>query len=409
MGSGGGDLVALLLLGGLLALGLPHITRHSRRRVWHPWVNTGLLPLALGLMVAPWLSEALRAELHTILALATAAAGVLLGTQLRIGYLRRAGGAFLRRHSVVATSLFLLAAVPCLVGLLAVTAVEARLAVAWSAAVGALLVVTSQRPPIAAGSFRVYHRDVVLGHVAPAGWWNLCALGLSAALISLPSGRETGLAIAVPAALVDLAGADRLRLPAWAHPLLEIAVPVAMGLVLGWLAQRARNREEAYLFLLAVLGVAGGIGLILGCAPLFSGLLIGAVFVNVPQPRLGVIENALEGIEQPTCIGAGLLAGLVLEVTLPSAAAWCLAGVAVAGRWMLRGVWSPTSATLGSRGERRLMPPGASGVLLVAILVSMGSVGQPVAVVLTVALIVLTAVSDLYELGQRRAGQEVAG
>jgi len=49
------DLVILLLIGGVLAIGLPHVTRRSRRRFWHPWVNSGLAPLVLGLLVGPLL------------------------------------------------------------------------------------------------------------------------------------------------------------------------------------------------------------------------------------------------------------------------------------------------------------------------------------------------------------------
>jgi hypothetical protein len=400
--SSGVDLIVLLLLGGLLALGLPHITRQTERRFWHPWINTGLLPLVIGMVVGPWLSEALRESLDTILALATATAGVLLGTQLRGGFLRRAGWPFLRRHSMAALALFHLAAVPSLLGLVFLTDLGWVNGVAWSGAIGALVVATSQRPPFSASSFDVNHRDVVLGHVAPAGWWNLIAILLAGAAMSLPLGRSSGLAIAVPGFAQNSLGATQLTMPLWCNPILEVLVPMGMGLVLGWLAQRARNREEAYLFLLAVLGVAGGTGLVLGSAPLFSGLLIGAVFVNVPQGRISIIERALEGMEQPVSVGTGLLAGLILGTLNADPVVWVLVGFAVVARWVFRGALSPTTATLSQRPERRMVPPGASGVLVVAILVSMGAAGRPLASAMAMGLVLLTVSHDLYELRYRR-------
>src|SRR4051812_27132755 len=104
---GGSDALILLLVGGGLALGLPHVTARDRQRFWHPWVNSGLLPLLVGMMLGPacrgrgggGLSRAPAETLQPFLAVALTAAGVLVGTQLRPAHLVAAGAPFVRRHS----------------------------------------------------------------------------------------------------------------------------------------------------------------------------------------------------------------------------------------------------------------------------------------------------------------------
>ena len=396
------DLVVLLLLGGVLAMGLPHVTRRSERRIWHPWVNTGLLPLVLGLAVGPLLGGRLQELLDPILALATAAAGVIAGTQLRMAYLRRAGGLFLRRYSVPVLVLFHLMAIPTLVLLHLVGDFDLWTAIAWGGVVGALVVATSERAPLSIGGFEIQHRDVVLGHVAPAGWWNLLALILAGGALSLTLGPRGALQMAIPDSLAPGHGYLVVGVPAWSTPLIALLLPAALGLVLGWLAKRARNRDEATLFLLAVLGVAGGAGLLLGSAPLFVGLIIGAVFVNLAQERGAPIERALEGLEQPAVVATGLLAGLVMGSPPASPVGWLLALVVVVMRWLLRGWLSPTSATLCARAERRVTPAGATGVLVVGSLVTMGQAGSILVPPLVACLVVQTGAFDLYESRARR-------
>ena len=60
--------------------------------------------------------------------------------------------------------------------------------------------------------------------------------------------------------------------------------------------------DEAFVFLLAVLGMRAGSALLLGSSPLFTGLIIGAVFTNIVTARLSVYESALEDLEQPVVL-----------------------------------------------------------------------------------------------------------
>jgi hypothetical protein len=148
--------------------------------------------------------------------------------------------------------------------------------------------------------------------------------------------------------------------------------------------------------------VAGGPGLVLGSPPLFVGLIIGAVFANLAQERAAMVERALEGLEQPTVIATGLLAGLVLQAPPTMTEAWLLALVVVVARIVLRGHLSPTSATLSSRAERRMAPAGATGVLLIGALASMGEAGMVLIPPLTVCLVLQTVAYDVFELRSRR-------
>jgi len=373
--SSGLVVLLLLLVAGLLAIGLPKVTRRDRRRSWHPWLNSGLLPLLFGMALAPALGDVVAEALRPLLALATAAAGVLAGSQLRIAYLQRAGRGFLQRQSASALLVFVLTALIAW-SLLIVLGLPLAQSLSWSGLTGAICVATSQRSlPVL--DFEVRHRDVVLGHVAPAGWWNIIALALGGGVLSLVHGGP----VAVLAGSVS-----------WVQALLELGLPLLLGIALGWLASRARNRDEGYLFLLAVLGTAGGMGLALGSAPLFTGLLLGATFANVVLGRAGLMEGPLEELEQPVVVATGLLAGLCLgdwprlwtASLTPQWSAWLLAALFFAGRWILRGRFSPTSPLLAARGERRYASAGATGVLLLGCLVSIG--GEPMLLVPALAL-----------------------
>lgn len=378
---GGSDAVILLLVGGGLALGLPHVTARDRQRFWHPWVNSGLLPLLIGMTLGPafpwpgggWLSLTTAESLQPFLAVALTAAGVLVGTQLRPAHLVAAGAPFLRRQSTSALATFALAALPGAgLGLLLT---HGWAAVAVAGLVGAVAVASSQRPPLAADALS--RHTVVMGQVVPAGWWNLLALGLGALALGIGDRPHQG----------------------WSSLLLAVALPAALGLVLGRTAAGARSRAEAFLFLPAVLALAGGLALVLGSAPLFTGLVVGCVLANAGRGRAALVERSIDELEQPVALATGLLAGLCLE---PQAAAvlagWIwLALLVVPLRWALRSRWSPTAHELASLRDRRLAPAGAAGVLLIA----GASLAPPplpdLVVPLTVALTIGTLIADLAE------------
>ncbi len=358
------DTLVLLLVGGGLALGLPHVTARSRRRFWHPWINTGLLPLLLGIMIGPagplgihgdggWLSRATADALKPFLAVALAAAGVVLGTQVRPAYLAAAGREFLWRESRRALTTFVVVGMPAAavawwllprVGPLAGT----WAAVAIGGVAGAAAVVTSQRLPSAA----THHpaQRLILGHVVPAGWWNLLACLLGA--LALGIGDHPG------------QGLNGL--------LLALVLPAILGLLLGRTATTAPSSTEALLLLPAVVALAGGLALALGGAPLLTGMVVGAMLVNAGGGRVVLVERAMDELEQPIAMAAGLLAGLCLESTAIPMVAWLMVLV-IPLRWLLRGsrlgvriAGSPTRPDVASLRARLLAPAGASGVLLIA-------------------------------------------
>ncbi len=378
---GGSDALILLLVGGGLALGLPHVTARDRQRFWHPWVNSGWLPLLLGMTLGPafpwpgggWLSLATAESLQPFLAVALTAAGVLVGTQLRPAHLVAAGAPFVRRQTTSAMCTFTLAAIPGAgLGLLLV---DGWAAVAVAGLIGALAVASSQRPPLAAETADAVSRhQVVMGQVVPAGYWNLLALGLGALALGIGDRPHQG----------------------WRSLLLAVALPAALGLVLGRTAAGARSRAEAFLFLPAVLALAGGLALVLGSAPLFTGLVVGCVLANAGRGRAALVERSIDELEQPVAVATGLLAGLCLEAQVFSSWAW-LAVLLVPLRWVLRGWWSPTAHALAPRRDRRLAPASAAGVLLIAG-ASLAPPPLPSLVVpLTVALTLGTLIADLVE------------
>lgn len=365
--------VVVLLAAGLAAMGLPRITRQTRRRAWHPWVQGGLLPLIIGIALGQhlgWNQAATADDLLPVLALATAAGGLLIGTQLRLAYLARAGGTFLRRHSRAAAGAFLFGAVPASLVLVLVSPLSAGDAIAWSAILGGMLVVCTQRPPTGAGRFDVGHRDVVLGHVAPSGWWNVVAVALVGLVVAVVPATDDPLAqVLPPLAVVPV----------------RLGVPIVMGVALGWLASRARNREEVALCVLAVVGLSGGLGLLLGAMPLFTGLVVGAVFANLALGRAAMVERMLEELEQPVVVTCGLLGGVLLALPGGQADwwAWLVVLPLLPVRWLSRRQFSPTAAVLAGPGERALSPPGACAILLIGSLSFVGHGAEALVLPLT--------------------------
>ena len=365
---GGYDALVLLLVGGGLALGLPHVTARDRRRFWHPWVNAGLLPLLAGLAIGPtgagWLSPGAAVALHPLLAVALAAAGVILGTQLRPAYLRAAGSEFLRRQTGVALGHFFVVAL-LLGGLWWAVAPVGSGIVAWAGWAGALALVTSQRPP---GNADLARRDLVFGHLVSVGWWNLLGLVLGTFALSTTS-----------------AGWSILLLPPLA---------VGLGLLLGRSAAAAPSRADAFLFLPAVLSLAAGLALALGTQPLLTGLLAGAVFVSSGAGRAVQVERALDDLEQPVAVAVGLLAGLTLIGAEPLGWTWGILLVAPV-RWLLRRRSGPTLPSVAGARERRLAPTGAAGVLLVGCAAVSGGTAPVLPAVVLIA--VATLIADGFE------------
>lgn len=374
------DALVLLLIGGFFALGMPRITVRGRRRFWHPWANSGLLLLLLGLAIGPtqlgWISTGTGTALRPLLGLLLAAAGVLVGMQLRFAYLRRAGGGFLARQTSSALMQFLTIAFP--LAIVGTALLPSGQALGCAAFIGACAVATAQRPPLSTEE-RTSPKQLVSGHVMAAGWWNLLALAGGSLALSLafqpPPGGET--------------------LP---PQTLLISTPLVLGLVCGWLTLRAANRDDLFLFLLAVLALSGGIALAVRAVPLFFGILVGVVLVNVAARKSTALEEALEELEQPLAMGIGLLAGLCLRIDGEVVVWWwLLPPLLVLTRWAVRGHLSPTSADLGLPHERRFAPAGSTGVLLVACAVLVPYPGPALVGPLVAAWAVATLVSDVVE------------
>jgi hypothetical protein len=384
-GTGGRDALVLLLIGGFFALGMPRITVRGRRRFWHPWANSGLLLLLIGYGIGPtqlgWISNETSTTLRPLLGLLLTAAGVLVGMQLRLAYLRRAGPSFIVLQSAAALMQFAAIAVPLAFAATALLPPAAGLGCA--AFIGACAVATAQRPPLSTEE-RTSPKSLVSGHVMAAGWWNLLAL----------AGGSLALSLAFQPAPGDEALPPQTLL---------IGTPMVLGLLCGWLTRRAANRSDLYLFLLAVLALSGGLALAVRAVPLFFGILVGAVLVNVAMRKSATLEEALEELEQPLAMGIGLLAGLCIRVDgeVPLWL-WLLPPALVTVRWGMRGHLSPTARDLGMPHERRFAPAGSTGVLLVACAVLAPHPGPALVLPLVVALTVATLVSDLVERrGQR--------
>jgi hypothetical protein len=374
LASPGGDTIALLLIGGGLALGLPHATAHSRDRFWYPWVNAGLLPLLIGMAIGPALGGLLSVgtaqALQPFLALALTAAGVLIGTQLRPAPIIAVGSLFITRHALPALLTAALVAVPA--ALFAVPALGRWSAVAVVGLAAAFALATAERPPRA---LRQGTRATALaGHVMPAGLWNLIALGGGALALGIGDRPEQS----------------------WYGFILALVLPGILGLLLGRSAAGARSPAEAFLFLPAVLALAGGLALALGSAPLLTGIVVGAVLATVGTGRATLVERAISELEQPIAVATGLLTGLCLEVPAEHPAAWLILLV-LPLRWLLRGRLGPSAPELVRDRDRRCAPPGAAGVLLVAA-ASLAPPPLPALVIpLTVALVIGTLVADAAE------------
>ena len=380
------DALIFLLVGGGLALGLPHLTARTRRRFWHPWINTGLLPLLVGILLGPaspfgdgWLSRDAAHALQPFLAVALAAAGVLLGPQLRPSFFQAAGWPFIRRESSRALMTFVAVALPA--GALAWWLLSRGetfgtwAAVAVGGLAGSAAVATTQRPPRSAE--QQPYQQIVFGHVVPSGWWNLVACMVGA--VALGVGDRPG---------QGLSGL-----------LLALVLPAALGLMLGRTATSAPSRAEALLLLPAVLALAGGLALALGGAPLLTGMVIGCLLANSGGGRAVLVERAMDELEQPVAIAAGLLAGLCLEPLSPPPAAWLMLAILPA-RWALRSfMWagSPTHLQVGSARDRRLASAGATGVLLVAGASIAPAPLSELVVPLTVMFTLGTLIADLAE------------
>lgn len=384
------DALVLLLIGGLFALGMPRLTVRGRRRFWHPWANSGLLLLLLGFAVGPtqlaWISPETSTALRPMLGLLLTAAGVLVGMQLRLSYLRRAGAGFLARQSGTAALQFLVAAFPLTIA--ATVLLPWNEGLGCAAFIGAFALATAQRPPLSTEE-RTSPKRLVADHVMAAGWWNLLAL--------------TGGSVALSVAFQRQSTNDFLP-----EQTLLIATPMVLGLLCGWLTRRAANHSDLFLFLLAVLALSGGLALAVGAVPLFFGVLVGAVLVNVATRRSSALEQALEELEQPLAMGIGLLAGLCV----PASGAvevwfWLVPPLLMVCRWGVRGNLSPTAQDLGLLPERRFAAPGSTGVLLVACAVLAPHPGSALVGPLAVALAVLTLVSDVVERWPRVRGDEV--
>ncbi len=374
------DALVLLLLGGLLALGLPRITVRGRRRFWHGWVNSGLLPLLVGLAIGPtqlgWMSVEACQALRPLLGLALAAAGVLVGMQFRLAYLRSAGAVYLFKQSFGAVGQFLIAFIP-LFGL-ALMILDWPTALSGAALVGMCAIASAQRPPLSTEE-RVPLREIVEGHVMPCGWWNALTLVGGSVVLSIGFTAVVETEQTIP------------------HYVQLLATPLVLGLFCGWLTQRASNKDDLYLFLLAVLSLSGGLALAVDAVPLFFGLLVGVVLVNVANRKSKPLEGELEELEQPLAVGIGLLSGLCLTAVQITIWVWLLVPVLLLSRWLIRHRLSPSASTIGLPRDRRFAAPGAAGVVLVGCAVAAHDPVPMMILPLIAALAILTLVSDMVE------------
>ena len=378
--------VLLLVVVGALALAVP-----GRRSAalphgsWRIWLHSGLLAVLAGWIGALVLPLETREPLRPLLALVVSAAGFSAGTQLRLAYIMRAGPAFIGPQSLSAAVVGAVAAAVWLLSCLIAPNIGAPM-MTWAPVVGALAMCTSQRAPASASAFAVSHRDVLFGHVARAGWWNLCAFAVAGGALWWALGGATS-------------GDGWL---AW-------LAPIVAGLIFGRLARRVASRDEAYVLLLGVLATLAGLALTFEAAPLLLGLLAGAIFINVTSARSMTFETVLEGLEQPLVIFTGLLAGLLLPTAGVQLVAIPLVVALVATRLAVRWWWHPTTTALGSRRERRCVGPGAAGVVLLGAAVAAAPEQGTALLVMAVSLLLWTGGNQIFEARQLRPVSGCAG
>ena len=315
-----------------------------------------------------------------LLIVSLTAAGLLAGTQLRAAYIHRAGAEFLGKQSFAAGLQGLLVFVPVFAILFFCTDLIMIEIVGASCLLSAFAMASSQRPMKSAIFSR--HRTVITGHVVSTGWWNLLAIVLGA----------TGVALCIVPAHVDSAHSIDHTWMLW------LGVPILLGVSLGRLAVKAHNRDEAYVFLIAIIVICGGITVAKGGSPLLGGLLLGAAFVNVSLGRSALVERALEDLEQPVVVATGLFAGLCLHIQMLEWN-WVWFGIAalvIVLRVCYRAYKSPSSLQVSMRSERMLASPGATGVLFVGSLVLIPNSGGAVHLVqpFILALFALTVADE---------------
>lgn len=350
----------LLVMVGLLALGVPHSSNKDRRRFWHPWMDNGLLPFLCGAVALPFVVnivdesaiDNVKKNMQSLLIIALTAAGLLVGTQLRLAYLHRAGGEFLRKQSIAAGIQAFAVAIPVAIILSLFTEASIETIIGSTAVLAALSMASSQRPMKTAIFSR--HRSIINGHIVSCGWWNLLAIVCGA----------VGVAVCFSTVI------DNTIFHSTAYYwLMWLSLPLVLGIALGRLAVVAHNRDEAYVCMLAVVGICGGTTIALQGSPLLAGLLVGAAFVNVSLGRSALVERALEDLEHPVAVATGLFTGLCLPLYAWDWTWSLLAFLVIPMRMLVRSKVSPSSIQVSTLNERVLASPGAVGILLLGSLV----------------------------------------
>lgn len=385
--------VLLLLLVGGLALGLPHSSNKDRRRFWHPWIDNGLAPFILGVLILPLLFQGIDEQamvniektMRALLIVSLSAAGLLVGMQLRVAYFKSAGWDFLSRETVSAVGQGLLVFIPIVLILLIRTNFLPIEITGTGLILAAFAMACSQRPMKTAIFAR--HRAVIVGHIVPTGWWNVLALIFGATGYALCAVTE-----------------ERFLAEAADTWLIWLGVPLVLGISLSRLAVKAHSRDEAYVFLLAIIAICGGVTVARGGSPLLGGILLGVAFVNISLGRSALVERAMEDLEHPVVVATGLFAGLSFYFTsqahpLELEWSWLWAGMAalvILLRILYRRYRSPSSPQVSKRSERMLASPGATGVLFVGSLVLLPANAQMIQLVhpFILALFVLTVIDE---------------
>ncbi|NRA36762.1 MAG: hypothetical protein HRU15_01365 [Planctomycetes bacterium] len=365
---------------------MPHSSSKDRRRFWHPWIDNGLLPFLCGAVALPYVVNVfdtsaivnVHKTMQSLLIISLTAAGLLVGTQLRLAYLHRAGWDFLRKQSIAAAIQALTVALPVGCLLFFLTDVSIATVIGSTCILAAFSMASSQRPMKTAIFSR--HRSIINGHIVSCGWWNLLAIICGALGIALCFST-----------VVDNTVFNSTNY----YWIMWFALPSMLGIVLGRLAVIAHNRDEAYVFMLAVVGICGGTTIALQGSPLLAGLLTGAAFVNVSLGRSALVERALEDLEHPVAVATGLFAGLCLPMHNWDWTWSLLAFLVIPLRMVVRLKISPTSVQVSTLNERVLASPGAVGVLLLGSLVLLpDSEAQGLIRPFVAALFVLTLVDE---------------